>query len=47
LSGIADAVGVLVAGQAALAQTVQGHDDVLAQLVAGQAEILRRLAPDA
>jgi hypothetical protein len=47
LSGIADAVGVLVAGQVTLTETVHGHDDVLAQLVAGQAEILRHLAPDA
>jgi hypothetical protein len=43
LVGIADAVSVLVAGQAALTGSVSRHDELLAGLVSGQAEILRRL----
>jgi hypothetical protein len=50
LRGIADAVGVLLTGQAALAEAVGRHEEILTGLTAGQkrhdevlAEILRRL----
>lgn len=46
LRGIAEAVGALVTGQVALTEAVGRHDEVLAQLVAGQADILRRLASE-
>lgn len=45
LRNVAEAVGVLVSGQAALTQAVGRHEDLLAGLATGQAEILRRLPP--